>query len=460
MKLEKFKEKSSRKKFIIVFTVVCILLLAGVFLYTSFAVFTEEKQFNVINGTYQDPGDLYFSVYIDGQITNTFPKKEDGYLFDSTQSSCTNGATVSWDEDSWSALVNFSDYQAGNMSKTKCTMYFRGSIVSKIIAQLDTTGACPTVNEDGTVSVTSAETEKSLVCSAPDDYGTSYYFRGNVENNWVKFAGYYWRIIRVNGDGTLRMIYSGDASVIDALKNKEEVLKNGYDDSTTRYTQIGVSAFNENFNDNAYVGYMYGTPGSSTYEQTHANINDSTIKTYIDNWYATHLLNTEYEKYISDTLFCSDRTISEYKASSDYTNLGYKTEYTSYRWDFGPWHTSSHQNPTLMCFQSNDQFTAMSIPGNSLLAYSIGLINTDEIVLSGGYSVDNTSYYLYTGYTYWTMSPYGYYENDALIRKVSSTGNTYDGQIERAVISVRPVINVRANTFQNGDGTALNPYRE
>ena len=58
------------------------------------------------------------------------------------------------------------------------------------------------------------------------------------------------------------------------------------------------------------------------------------------------------------------------------------------------------------------------------------------------------------------MSPYGYYENDALIRKVSSTGNTYDGQIERAVISVRPVINVRANTFQNGDGTALNPYRE
>ena len=71
-----------------------------------------------------------------------------------------------------------------------------------------------------------------------------------------------------------------------ALKNKEEVLKNGYDDSTTRYTQIGVSAFNENFNDNAYVGYMYGTPGSSTYEQTHANINDSTIKTYIDNWYA------------------------------------------------------------------------------------------------------------------------------------------------------------------------------
>ena len=54
----------------------CILLLAGVFLYTSFAVFTEEKEFNVINGQYQDPGDLYFAVYIDGEITNTFPSKD------------------------------------------------------------------------------------------------------------------------------------------------------------------------------------------------------------------------------------------------------------------------------------------------------------------------------------------------------------------------------------------------
>ena len=283
MKLEKFKEKNPKRKVIVIFTVCCVLLLAGVFLYTTFAVFTEEKQFNVINGTYQDPGDLYFSVYIDGQITNTFPSKNDGYLFDGTQSSCTNGATVLWDDESWSALVNFSNYQAGNLSKTKCTMYFKSNVASQIIAQLDTTGSCPTVNEDGTVNVASAESEKSLVCSAPDDYGTSYYFRGNVENNWVKFAGFYWRIIRVNGDSTLRMIYSGDASVIDALENKEEVLKNGYDDSTTKYTQIGESAFNESYNDNAYVGYMYGTPGSNTYTETHANINDSTIKSYIDN---------------------------------------------------------------------------------------------------------------------------------------------------------------------------------
>ena len=90
MKLEKFKNIDKKKRCIIIFTVCCVFLLAGVFLYTSFAMFTEEKQFNVINGQVQDPGDLYFAVYIDGQITNTFPKKDDGYSFDASQSSCTN----------------------------------------------------------------------------------------------------------------------------------------------------------------------------------------------------------------------------------------------------------------------------------------------------------------------------------------------------------------------------------
>ena len=186
MKLEKFKEKDHKKKFIIVFTVCCVLLLAGVFLYTSFAVFTEEKQFNLINGTYQDPGDLYFAVYVDGEITNTFPSKDDGYVFDSTQSSCTNGATVSWDNESWSAAINFSNYSAGNLSRTKCTLYFKqqtaydkciaegkNEVTCNIIANVDTSGQCPTVNDDGTVNVTSAESTNGYICSAPDDYGTS-----------------------------------------------------------------------------------------------------------------------------------------------------------------------------------------------------------------------------------------------------------------------------------------------
>ena len=139
--------------------------------------------------------------------------------------------------------------------------YGEDSIQCSIIADAsdEETGPCPEVNEDGTVSVTDIEDTESLVCSAPDDYGTSYYYRGNVDNNYGKFAGFYWRILRVNGDGSIRMIYAGDADVIDALDNKAEVLANGYNDGSTDYTQIGTSAYNSKYNNNAYVGYMYGT---------------------------------------------------------------------------------------------------------------------------------------------------------------------------------------------------------
>ena len=130
--------------------------------------------------------------------------------------------------------------------------------MDKIIASVDTTGKCPTINSDGTVNVTSDEATDGYVCSAPDAYGTSYYYRGNVTNNYVKFADKYWRIIRINGDGTVRVIYDGTS-----------VHTNG-ESSTDR--QIGTSMFNyywkkDNvqettnspvYGDNAGVGYMYG----------------------------------------------------------------------------------------------------------------------------------------------------------------------------------------------------------
>src|SRR5574344_2072350 len=135
--------------------------------------------------------------------------------------------------------------------------YGSSSKICQMIAQLDTTGSCPTVNENGTVAVSAIEGTKSLLCSAPDDCGTSYYYRGNVINNYVKLGSYYFRIIRINGDGSVRMIYDGTS----AHANNES--------STDR--QIGTSAYNlywkkdnvtettNSYNyDNAGVGYMYG----------------------------------------------------------------------------------------------------------------------------------------------------------------------------------------------------------
>ena len=335
--------------------------------------------------------------------------------------------------------------------------YGEDSIQCSIIADANTeeSGPCPTVGEDGTVTVNSTESQNGYLCSAPDDYGTSYYFRGNVDNNYVKFAGFYWRILRINGDGSIRMIYAGDADVIDALPNKTEVLANGYNDANTDYTQIGTSAYNSSYNDNAYVDYMYGTTGSSSYEETHANINDSTIKTVIDNWYKTNIEEAGYASYISDTLFCNDRSFA-----SNNTGTGAGTSTTYYRWRNGPWTSGTNKtNPRLMCKEQNDRFTVSDVStGNGDLTYPVGLLTTDEAALAGGYNSGNSGYYLYTGNYYWTMSPDNFSGSTAYVRYVLSTGGLGNSVIVDSSYGVRPVLNLKSGSLTSGDGSALNPF--
>ena len=442
MELEKFKEKNKKKTGIIIFTICCVLLIAGVYLYSSFAIYEQNQNFNIINGTVEDPGDVYFSFYVDGVISKTMPTKNSGYTLDTTASSCTNGASPVLNTDDWSVSVNNL-----TVTNTKCTLYFAKSITSQIIAQLDTTGKCPTVNEDKTVQVTGAESTNGYLCSAPDDYGTSYYYRGNVTNNYVKFGtnesgqDMYWRIIRINGDGSIRMIYDGTS----AHANN--------DSSTDR--QVATSTYNSSYNDNAYVGYMYGTAGSSTYEDTHANTNDSTIKAYLDNWYKTNIEDKGLSSYISDTLFCNDRSFS---SSNSGTGIGASITY--YRWYYGPWSSIGTQYPRLSCSQQNDRFTVNDeLIGNGDFSYPIGLVTADEVVLAGGYSTSNSGYYLYTGNYYWTMSPGNFNRGIALVRRVNSDGSGYGNDRVNVLLGVRPTLNLLPDSLKVGSGTADDPWR-
>ena len=320
------------------------------------------------------------------------------------------------------------------------------TVADKIIAQLDTTGACPTVNEDKTVQVTHAESANGYLCSAPDDYGTSYYYRGNVTNNYVKFGqneqgqDMYWRIIRINGDGSIRMIYDGTS----AHANN--------DSSADR--QVGTSAYNSYYNDNAYVGYMYGTAGSSSYAETHANTNDSTIKAYLDNWYKANIDEKNLSSYISDTLFCNDRSLS---SSNNGTGTG--TSETYYRWYLGPWDNPEAQYPRLTCSQQNDRFTVNDeVTGNGDLTYPIGLITTDEVVLAGGFAAENYDYYLYTGNDYWTMSPSDFDSGYAYVRRVDSAGYGDGSDSVDGLYGVRPTLNLIPDSLKVGSGTAADPY--
>lgn len=373
---------------------------------------------------FKDKNDI--AVFIDEERVEGIPSK-DTYVFD--KAVCDDDVLVSWNYKTWGLNIN------NLKKKVKCNLYFISDpIVSKIKASLDTTGKCPVVNSDGSVNVTGAEEENSLVCSAPDNYGTSYYFRGNVSNNYVYFAGFYWRIVRINGDNSVRIIYDGTS-----------VHQNG-EASDDRI--IGTSAFNESYDDNAYVGYMYGTPGSSSYEETHANINDSTIKKYIDSWYEKNLKDTDYEKYIVDNIFFEDKSISKTKPDI-YSNNGFGQEKTDYRWVHGPWNTEYNDNNNMTLKSSN------ALP----LKYNIGLLNTDEVLLAGVYNSNNSKDYLNIEKNYWLLGAISFgISGIARVRYLTNGGYVASSEVSEER-GVKPVINLKAGSLKMGDGSSTNPYR-
>ena len=149
-----------------------------------------------------------------------------------------------------------------------------------------------------TLTETELETDKSDkgLYQAADDYGTTYYYRGNVKNNIVSFAGFYWQIIRINGDGSIRLMYDG------AVNNAS-----GVNQSINNKTY----KFNSKYNDPAYVGYMYGNPDGTTFDEVRANTTSSTIKTTVDNWYKTNIVDKGYNNYVTNAVgFCGDRTLT------------------------------------------------------------------------------------------------------------------------------------------------------
>lgn len=308
----------------------------------------------------------------------------------------------------------------------------QGNIAKVTLTSLNLSPSSGTPN----FTKTSIDDGTNGIYSAKDDLGTSYYFRGNVTNNYVKFANKYWRIIRINGDGTIRMIYAGTSAHA-----------NGYNDSSTDDMSIGKSAFNSSYNDNTYVGYMFGTAGASTYANTHSNTTNSTIKTKLDSWYDTNIVNTENEKYIADAIYCNDRSVS--------SGTGIGTTATTYAAQT----RRNNGQPTLKCANNNDKFTKSTTIGNGKLTKMIGLITSDEVIYAGGKSgTYNQEYYLYSGAWYWTMAPYSYASGLAYVDDVSSEGNLYNGYVNNTYGGVRPVVSLKSDAISRGSGTAASPF--
>lgn len=436
LKFKRFYRKYERYFYI---GIPCLLVsILGI--YFAYSKFTTTADEEVVKTTVGDfvYGDVVINNYVNGEYVVEAPAKGTGYHFDKIV--CDNGAVGEWSVKDWGLTIS-------NVTKrSKCSIYFVDNEKIKFgntEVILDVYSRCPSLNDDGTVTVRGPENTYGYLCKAKDAYGDSYYFRGNVTNNYVLFGGFYWRIIRMNGDGSIRVIYDGTS----AHANEEE--------STDR--QIGTSAFNSKNDDNAYVGYMYGKVGASTYAETHANTNNSTIKTYIDTWYENNIKSTSNEKYIVDNLFCNDRSLAPNNSGT-----GAGNSYTYYRWN-----NVNNDKIMLTCPQKNDAFTVNDTSkGNGALTYGIGLIAADEVVLSGGLSLnDNIRYYLssgqylYFGQYYWSSSPSGsdrYYPGIATVRCVDCFDHDMDDGVRTG--GVRPVISLTSEVLEQGDGTASNPF--
>ena len=377
------------------------------------------------------------------------------------------------------------------------------------------------IKAKGTPDFSKTATTDEGLFMAEDDEGESYYYRGAVKNNYVSFAGFIWRIIRRNGDGSIRLIYSGKST----------------SDAGTSVT-IGNSQYNSKYWDPAYVGYKYnekfslhennGTTGYDWFTNTQKynfgtgyTFDESTKKftltgtikqlTWKDNSNEIvsgklySCLNTSCNVVYKITGYSNDTTMivqpisyssdSYADAVTNNTNstmkgtldTWYKNNLTSYasyladetfcndrkiNWGNGYLTTptttygaygrlAEKRIPSLKCVQDNDKFKVSN--ASAKLDYPISLITADEVAMAGGvWNTPNSNYYLYNGQYFWTLSP-SYFESGTSLARVwvvYPSGNLHPWNSVANSFGARPVINLKADTLiTKGDGTSSAPYK-
>ena len=299
-------------------------------------------------------------------------------------------------------------------------------------------------------------TTEALLASAEDDYGTSYYFRGAVTNNYVEFANKCWRIVRVGGDGSVKLILHNDNTV--GAANPCEAANNSTSAAFARYSGTTyISAFNTRYNDNAYVGFKYGTAGASDYASAHANTNNSTILTNLETWYNNNLKT--YESVIADTVWCNDKTnVTDTTYNpwnwSNVNGLGYGTNVTFYGAAQRLVSTSGSTGGTGPSLKCNGELSKISL--------KVGLITADELAYAGyAYDLENTTIYLQENArdSYWaSLSPKCFDGSRATVWYVNGCNGIFDGVGMCGIDGVRPSISLKPTTNVTGDGTSSSPF--
>ena len=256
------------------------------------------------------------------------------------------------------------------------------------------------VDAEPTLTTSSNNTSDASGLYASTDTNTgkpTYYFRGNVTNNYVKFAGQTWRIVRVNEDGTIRIIMQ------DGINSNSKI------------------EFNSNYNNYTYMYYT-----------------NSQVKSTLESWYQTNI--------------GSKTNLASSVASGNYYCEQAKTKQSD-SWTSG--------SATMTVYNKYTPDFKCSSDGNNkgVVNASVGLLNYDEVVYAGGYyEKSNNSYYLYNNTNFWTMSPTGFESSRSSVWVVITAGDI-DNRYVNNITAVRPVLNLTANTqISDGNGTKENPF--
>ena len=373
----------------------------------------------------------------------------------------------------------------------------------------------------GTPDVSKTATTDEGLFMSEDDDGPSYYYRGAVKNNYVSFAGFMWRIIRHNGDGSIRLIYSGKSPT-----------------DTGEAVSIEISRYNNKYWDPTYVGYKYNekfslhenntTSGYTWFANTKKydfgtgySFDESTKKFALTgeikqlDWLNNHdeivaknlycCLEAECNVIYKVTGYYNDTTMIvqsiSYSSNSyvdavanninspikDTIDSWYKNNLINYNsylsdeifcndrsFDLGSGYLLAPitryssvvrleevNKPSLKCTNINDKFTLSN--EKAKLNYPIALITADEVAMAGAVSYrPNKNYYLYTGTGQWSMTPSYFSESvsQACVWYYNSSGGLESWYFTAGFFGIRPVINLRSDVkISKGDGTALNPYQ-
>ena len=389
-----------------------VILGIGVLLIGIISFSKEEKKVLVEEEINNSNTSLVFMLQDkEGNYNKSEELPSSGYSFNTSKSVCSNNTTPTWEDNK---------LYLNNLSKngTSCYLYF------DIFSSAKNTILSNSKVNEGTPDFSQVATTDEGIYKAEDDWGESYYFRGAVTNNYVKFAGYYWRIIRINGDGSVRLIYQGtspsygELAQIDAYNNVAEAYT----------TSVGV-------------GFTYTLDAQRPNEEKEEK--DSTVKEILDNWYVTNISERGLDdKITSIPGFCNDRDI----ANKDSWSLDDKAFY------YNAWERLQTQKiPILKCNNDRD-----------LYKVKIGLITADEVSMAGGvWNTENSSYYLHIGNSFWTMTPCRFTLSStyklSLVFYLGSDGSLNNNGVN-ASRGIRPVINLASDVVLSGTGTASDPY--